>query len=203
MLRLVAQITYIVLLIVLRVVQSLWENYTTHERLLTEIFEGFEREKKYKILDAGSGRTSLYFLTNRFPNSRISAIVYPGDRRKSESIRRFVPSTNYVLKEVDIRNLAGNEELDIVLAHLLLGEATLFGNTFDDVLLSLFSINSHYLAIVDVLEDSDVDYRAILRAISSRGSLNKTVFLDKYIGFLVAGSPTQHGNQPREDEKQK
>lgn len=169
----------------------MWENYGTHARLLTELFEGFEREKKYKILDAGSGRTSLYFLTNRFPNSRVTAVVYPGDRRKSESIRKFVPSTNYVLKEVDIRNLDEKEELDIVLAHLLLGEATLFGNTFDDVLSSLFSINSDYLAIVDVLEDSDVDYRAILRAIGSKGSLNKTVFLDKYIGLLVADRPTQ------------
>ena len=169
----------------------MWENYATHERLLMELFEGFEREKEYRILDAGSGRTSLYFLTNRFPNSRITAIVYPGDRRKSESIRRFVPHANYVLKEVDIRNLDKNEKSDIVLAHLLLGEATLFGNTFNDVLSSLFNINSKYLAIVDVLEDSDVDYRAILRAIGSKGSLSKTVFLDKYIGFLVASRLTQ------------
>jgi trans-aconitate methyltransferase len=169
----------------------LWENYATHERLLTELFEGFGREKEYRILDAGSGRTSLHFLTSRFPNSRITAIVFPGDRRKSDSIRKFVPHANYVLKEVDIRNLDKNEKSDIVLAHLLLGEATLFGNTFNDVLDSLFSINSEYLAIVDVLEDSDVDYRAILRAIGSKGSLSKTVFLDKYIGFLVTSRLTQ------------
>jgi hypothetical protein len=167
-------------------VYGLWENYPTHKRLLTELFEGFEREKKYKILDAGSGRTSLYFLTNRFPNSRITAIVYPGDRRKSDSIRRFVQSANYVLKETDIRNLDKGEKSDIVLAHLLLGEAKLFGNTFNDVLGSLFSINTDYLAIVDVLEDSEVDYRAILRAVGSKGSLVKTVFFEKYIGFLVA-----------------
>jgi hypothetical protein len=55
-----------------------------------------------------------------------------------------------------------------------------------DVLSSLFNVNSKYLAIVDVLDDSDVDYRAILRAIGSKGSLVKTVFHDKYIGFLVA-----------------
>ena len=169
----------------------MWENYATHERLLTELFEAFEREKKYRILDAGSGRTSLYFLTSRFPHSRITAIVFPGDRRKSDSIRRFVPHANYVLKEVDIRNLDKNEKSDIVLAHLLLGEATLFGNTFNDVLSSLFNINSEYLAIVDVLEDSEVDYRAILRASGSKGSLSKTVFLDKYIGFLVASRLTQ------------
>jgi trans-aconitate methyltransferase len=169
----------------------LWENYATHERLLTELFEGFEGKKKYRILDAGSGRTSLYFLTRRFPNSKITAIVYPGDSRKLDSIRGFVQHANYVLKEVDIRNLDETEKSDIVLAHLLLGEATLFGNTFDDVLSSLFSINSDYLAIVDVLEDSEVDYRAILRAIGSKGSLSKTVFMDKYIGFLVANRLTQ------------
>jgi trans-aconitate methyltransferase len=165
----------------------LWENYATHEKLLTELLEDFEREKNYRILDAGSGRTSLHFLASRFPNGRITAIVYPGDRRKSDSIRRFVPNANYVLKEVDIRNLDKKEKSDIVLAHLLLGEATLFGSTFNDVLSSLFNVNWKYLAIVEVLDDSDVDYRAILRAIGSKGSLVKTVFLDKYIGFLVAG----------------
>jgi trans-aconitate methyltransferase len=169
----------------------LWENYATHERLLTELFEGFEGKKKYRILDAGSGRTSLYFLTRRFPNSRITAIVYPGDRRKSDSIRGFVPHASYVLKEVDIRNLDETEKSDIVLAHLLLGEVTLFGNTFNDVLSSLFSINSEHLAIVDVLEDPEVDYRAILRAIGSKGSLSKTVFMDKYIGLLVANRLTR------------
>jgi hypothetical protein len=83
----------------------LWENYATHEKLLRELFEGFEREKEFRILDAGSGRTSLCFLTCRFPNSRITAMVYPGDRRKSESIKKFVPHANYVLREADIRNM--------------------------------------------------------------------------------------------------
>lgn len=131
----------------------MWENYATHGRLLRELFRGFEREKKYRILDAGSGRTSLYFLTNAFPKSEITAIVYPGDRRKSDSIRQFVPSTNYLLKEIDIKNLNQNERFDIVLAHLLLGEAKKFGNAFDDVLNSLFKVKSDCLAIVDVLED--------------------------------------------------
>jgi len=167
-----------------------WENYEVHEKLLTQLLTSFERDKEYRILDAGSGRTSLYFLTNHFPNSRIVAIVYPGDRRKAEGIRRFVSSTNYVLREIDIRNLDKNEKFDIVLAHLLLGESQLFGNTFDDVLSSLFSINTDYLAIVDVLEDVDVDYRSILRAIGPTNSLTKTRFLDKYIGFLVA---REHG----------
>jgi hypothetical protein len=167
-------------------VWHLWKNYATHRKLLRELFRGFEKEKKYKIMDAGSGRTSLYFLTNAFPDSEITAIVYPGDRRKSDSIRQFVPSTNYLLKEIDIRNLDQKQKFDIVLAHLLLGEAKKFGNTFDGVLDSLFKVKSDRLVIVDVLEDPDVDYRAILRAIGSKGSLTKTVFLDKYVGFLVA-----------------
>lgn len=173
------------------VVRRLWENYEIHEKLLTELLANFEREKEYRILDAGSGRTSLYFLANHFPNSKIVAIVYPGDRRKSDSIRQFVSSTNYVLREIDIRNLDENEKFDFVLAHLLLGESKLFGNTFDDVLSSLFSTNTDYWAIVDVLEDLDIDYRSILRAIGSSNSLTKTVFLDKYIGFLVARGPTR------------
>lgn len=169
----------------------MWENYEIHEKLLTELLADFEREKEYRILDAGSGRTSLYFLTNHFPNSKIVAIVYPGDRRKADSIRQFVSSTNYMLREIDIRNLDEKKKFDIVLAHLLLGESKLFGNTFDDVLSSLFSTNTDYLAIVDVLEDLDIDYRSILRAIGSSNSLTKTAFLDKYIGFLVARGPRE------------
>ncbi len=169
----------------------MWGNYAIHEQLLTKLFERFKTGKPYRILDAGSGRTSLYFLTKRFPNSEIMAVVYPGDRRKSDSIKQWVSSTNYVLKEVAIKNLNPNEKFDIVLAHLLLGEATKFGNTFEDVLCSLFNIKANHLAIVDILEDPDIDYRSILKAIRSSGSLRKTVFLDKYVGLLVTQSHTK------------
>lgn len=164
----------------------MWENYATHGELLGELFESFEVKRNYRILDAGSGRTSLYFLRSRFPHARITAIVFPGDQRKIKSIREFVPPSYYMLKEIDIINFNGKEEFDIVLAHLLLGEASKFGNTFDDVLDALFSIKTKHLVIMDVLEDPDVNYRSILRAIAMKGSIRKISCLDKYIGFLIS-----------------
>jgi len=164
----------------------MWENYATHKNFLEELFESFDIARNYKILDAGSGRTSLYFLTTKFPNATITAIVYPGDERKIKGIREFVSAGNYILREIDIKDFKSEQYFDIILAHLLLGEVTKFGNTFDDVLNALFSINTEYLVIVDVLEDPDVNYRSILRAIALKGSIKKIRFLDKYIGFLIS-----------------
>jgi trans-aconitate methyltransferase len=165
---------------------KMWENYGTHKKLLEELFENFDTRKNYRILDAGSGRTSLHFLTTKFPNANITAIVYPGDERKIEGIKEFVHANNYVLKEIDIRNFKSETEFDMILAHLLLGEATKFGNRFNDVLNALFSIKTRYLVIVDVLEDTDVDYRSILAATAQEGSIKKINFSDRYIGFLIS-----------------
>lgn len=164
----------------------MWKNYAVHKRLLEELLEGFDAERNYRILDAGSGRTSLYFLTTRFPNAAITAVVYPGDERKMKGIREFVPASNYALREIDIKDFKCEQRFDIVLAHLLLGEATKFQNRFDDVLNALFAIDSDYLVIVDVLEDPDVDYRSILRAIALKGFVRTLRCFDKYIGFLIS-----------------
>lgn len=71
-------------------------------------------------------------------------------------------------------------------ARILLGEAMRFGNTFDDVLNALFSISTDYLIIVNVLEDLDVNYRFILRAIALEGSIRKINYSDKYMEFLIS-----------------
>ena len=164
----------------------MWERYTIHETLLEELFKSFDKQSEYRILDAGSGRTSLFFLTKAFPNSQVTAIIYPGDQRKIDGITQCVSARNYLLEEISIENFIDKrEEFDIVLAHLLLGEATMFGNTFHAVLSALFNIRTHYLVIVDMLEDPDVDYRSILKAISLKGSLRETAFVDRYIGFLI------------------
>lgn len=67
----------------------MWENYATHKKLLEALFRNFDAVRNYRIMDAGSGRTSLYFLTTAFPNATITAVVYPGDDRKIRGIREF------------------------------------------------------------------------------------------------------------------
>ena len=109
------------------------------------------------ILDSGSGRTSLNYLINTFPNANIDAVVFPGDYRKINSIKENVQGT-YNLIETDLCKNNVSKEYDLVLAHLLLGEATKFNNTFEDLLEKLLKIKSTYYVIYDFKEDNTLDF---------------------------------------------
>jgi len=160
--------------------------YPLHKEILTKLFNGFETNEKLEILDAGSGRTSLYFLTKTFPNSQVTAIIYPGDERKKKGIKKDVVAQNFVLKETDIRKFEQTKPFDIVLAHLLLGEATKFGgNSFKQILKTLFEIKTKYLVVIDIENVPDIDYRLLLSKINKETVVGKKVTVDKYIGFTL------------------
>lgn len=129
------------------------------------------------ILDAGSGKTSLSYLLNKFPNANVDAIVYPGDDRKITSIKENV-NGKYNLKELDLCNAKINETYDLVFAHLLLGEATKFGNKFTDILNRLLDINSKYFLIYDFKEDNMLDYGFIEQVLRERN-----FHIIKYMNF--------------------
>ncbi len=112
------------------------------------------------ILDAGSGKSSLSFLTNKF-DCMIDAIVYPGDNRKIESIKENISSSNYNLIECDIISENIDKSYDLVLSHLLLGEASKYGNDLVVLLDSLLKIKSKEYIIIDILEDPLIDCRLI------------------------------------------
>lgn len=109
------------------------------------------------ILDSGSGRTSLNYLINTFPKANIDAVVFPGDYRKINSIKENVQG-HYNLTEIDLCKSNISKEYDLVLAHLLLGEATKFNNTFEDLLEKLLKIKSTYYVIYDFKEDNTLDF---------------------------------------------
>lgn len=163
-----------------------WRPDPIHLKILTELFKGIDAGQKYKILDAGSGRTSLLFLTKQFNKSAVTALIYPGDDRKKIGIQASVKESNYVLQEVDIHKFRQRSKFDIVLAHLLLGEAGKFSKKyFPEMLKSLFKIKTRYLAVIDILDDPDVDYRLLLKCISKKGNVVKTIFGGKYVAFLL------------------
>ena len=112
------------------------------------------------ILDAGSGKTSLSTIISHFPKASVDAIVYPGDERKLKTIRNM-QSDRVKVVEQDICNTPIPTHYDLVVAHLLLGEARKFGNSFQDLLHQLFSIQSRYYIVIDYLEDPKVDADAI------------------------------------------
>jgi hypothetical protein len=162
---------------------------SAHYRILAKLFKGFSSNNEYKILDAGSGRTSLDFLTKKFPQSRIQAIVFPGDERKLSGIHQNVKATNFNLLEVDLYQFKQQNKFNIVLAHLLLGEATKFSKrSFSQMLKTLFNINTDYLIIIDILEDPDVDYDKLQKIIRKTRRLSKQVFEDKYVGYSITNN---------------
>ncbi len=155
--------------------------------MLKKILTGIDTKKKYNILDAGSWRTSLLFLTKTFPKSIINAIIYLWDERKASGIRESVTTKNYILQEADIHTFKQKFPYDIVVAHLLLWEATKFSKlSFEKMLGSLFKIKTKYLAIIDILDDPDVDYPILLKYIATKGNIQKIIYEGKYIGFLLS-----------------
>lgn len=168
-----------------------------HLQIVNDLLEPLRGEEINDILDAGSGKTSLTLITNYFKDKVIDAIVYPGDNRKMDSIKKSVPTTNYNLIEHDLCKEAINKKYDLVVAHLLLGEAIKFGNTFDNLFDRLLSIDTKYIIIIDYAEDPDVNFDYIESYINNMKVIKKTsVNLEKeniftsfigksYKGYLI------------------
>ena len=131
-----------------------------HTLLLEELFHLLQDKKMSKILDAGSGRTSLRAISKAFPDVQVDAVVYPGDDRKLQSIEPLLTDKIQVL-ERDICQTSIEGKYSLVVAHLLLGEVEKFGNEFQDLLEKLLAIESQYFIIIDYVEDPVVDERMI------------------------------------------
>ena len=132
----------------------------SHKTILRELLSDLSISDISYILDAGSGKTSLSTIISCFPKASVDAIVYPGDERKLKTVRNM-QSDKVNVVERDICDTPVPAHYDLVVAHLLLGEASKFGNSFQDLLQNLFSIQSRYYIIIDYLEDPKVDADAI------------------------------------------
>ncbi|MEW6617508.1 MAG: hypothetical protein AB1333_03790 [Patescibacteria group bacterium] len=154
-----------------------WKISSKQKQLLENLFRDIPAKKVRKILDVGSGRTSIQFLADKFKSVIVKGLVYPGDKRKLQPIRDCVSRKNYEIIERDFRDVRFTEGFDITLAHLFLGEATKFGsNTFGGMLRKLFSLKTKYLVIVDLLFDPGVDYNLVFQMIAKKGKLLKVIY---------------------------
>lgn len=141
-----------------------------HKVILKGLLELIKDESVTAILDAGSGRTSLSIITEAFPDTPVDAIVFPGDLRKIYSIKKVKDSNkNISLIEKDICRETVGGEYDLVVAHLLLGEAVKFGNSFGDMLEKLLTLGFKYLVIIDYMEDPSVNVKDILDLCERKG----------------------------------
>ena len=141
---------------------NMTSNFSEHTEMFDTLLHNINCEEKYSILDAGSGRTSLTIITEKFKNSYVDAVCFPGDSRKIDSIKANVTRSNYTVIERDICNYTGWKKYDFVFAHLLSGEAVTFGNEFLSLLNGLISVNGRYLMIIDYPEDPQVDFEQII-----------------------------------------
>lgn len=141
-----------------------------HKKILNDFLELIKSENITSILDAGSGRTSLSVIADLFPDTPIDAVVYPGDMRKINSVKEISDrSENISIIEKDICEATAAKAYDIITAHLLLGEAAKFGNSFDDLLEKIISMKYKYLIIIDYLEDPAVNETDIMKACEKYG----------------------------------
>ena len=135
-----------------------------HKIILNDFLNLLKKENISNILDAGSGRTSLSIIANLFPNTHIDAVVYPGDIRKINSIKEITDyNKNISVIEKDICRDTVFKAYDIIIAHLLLGEAAKIGNSFEDLLEKVIKMEYKYLIIIDYLEDPDVNENDIMK----------------------------------------
>jgi len=100
-----------------------------------------------------------------------------------------VPFSNYELVECDIVRYSCKISYDIVLAHLLLGEATKFGNnTFESVLKALLEIETRILVIIDIYNDPDVHYGLLLKRVLEKWTIRKAISIDRYIAITLTSA---------------
>lgn len=150
-----------------------------HKIILNDFLDRIKGENITSILDAGSGNTSLSIISNIFPDAQIDAVVYPGDVRKINSIKKITDyNRNITIIEKDICRDTSVKAYDLIVAHLLLGEAAKFGNSFADLLEKIISMRYNYLIIIDYLEDPTVNENDIMKLCGKYGLtiIDKSVF---------------------------
>ena len=167
-----------------------WKISEAQKKLLDSLFNAVELKEIKNVLSIGSGRTSIFYLTDRFGDLNIKGVVYPGDERKIVPIKECVKNNNYELIESDIKDFNSNKSFDIILAHLFLGEAEQFGeNQFKIILEKLFSIKTKYLILVNLFRDN-INYNFVLKEIAQKGSIAKLSYIisesgDECLGILI------------------
>ncbi len=154
-----------------------------------KILESILKDNYKNILDLGSGKTSMSFLLERFKESKITGICYPGDNRKTDKIKEECVG-KYELMELDICKKSLDKEFDLILCHLLFGEAVKFGNTVKDMASKVFNLNGEKILVVDYLEDPEIDFELLISVAISKGYyiIKKEIFkkeqAEEYSSFI-------------------
>jgi len=175
--------------------KKIWKISKDHKKILDDLFDRLDNNKIKSVLDIGSGKTSLDYLTKRFPKIMVQGVIHPGDKNKIESIEEHVKSDNYFLNKINFLNFKQKVKFDLVLVHLFLGEAGRFTD-YRKIFNKLTKIRTKYMIIVDILDDPEVNYSEILKFIGKNEVMDVNYHeaqiitrskkkFNGYIGFLI------------------
>lgn len=140
-----------------------------HEKAVRSLIKRLDVGNIKHIIDAGSGKTSASIMLKLFPLAQVDAIIFPGDNRKKNPLENVISSHRLDIIEADLCKASIKKKYDLCLAHLTLGEALNFGNSFENLFHKIMDLNAKYFIIYDILEDPCVHYRYIEQYLKEKG----------------------------------
>lgn len=140
-----------------------------HDKVINVLTKKLNRPAITKVIDAGSGKMSASLLLKYFPNAQVDAIIYPGDKRKKNPLENAIGSNRLDIIEADICKNCFRKNYDLCLVHLTLGEATNFGNSFENLFHQIMDIRAKYFIICDIYEDPSVHFRYMEQWFKEKG----------------------------------
>jgi len=140
-----------------------------HDKAIKKLIKYLKGAEINNIVDAGSGKTSASILLKYFPNAIVDAIIYPGDNRKKNPLENAIGSDRLEVIEADICKNTFPKNYDLCLVLLTLGEAQLFGNSFQDLFHHIMDINARFFIVYDIWEDPCVHFRYMEQYFKEKG----------------------------------
>lgn len=134
---------------------------TMHDKAIKTLIKPLKKVEINSIIDAGSGKISASIMLKYFPNSKVDAVIFPGDNRKKNPLLTSIGSKRLNIIEQDICQAQFKKKYDLCLVHMTLGEATQFNHSFENLFHHIMDIHANYFIIYDILEDPCVHYRYI------------------------------------------
>lgn len=142
---------------------------SVHDKIFYKMTKRLKTRDFKKVIDAGSGKTSASILLKYCPNAQVDAVIFPGDNRKKNPLENSIGSDRLEVMEADICKTVFRKKYDFCFVNLSLGEATRWGNSFEDLFHHIMDIKADYFLIEDVFEDPCVHFRYVEQYLKEKG----------------------------------
>ncbi len=127
-----------------------------HSRLFKEVLGLIKSQKIDFIADIGSGRTSLYNITETFPNAMVDAVIEVPTTAGIGQMKKAVKSKNWEIIKADITTQKINRQYDLTVAHLAISRGVDRGHDVESLKKGIFAVYTKYLLIVENLNNPNI-----------------------------------------------